>query len=86
MCAGRAAQVRHFERLQAATGVPYDQMLFFDDCNWGDNCGQVARGCPGVVTVRTPEGLTEAEWRAGLQRFAAAAAGGSASDAGRRRL
>ena len=55
-------QVRHFGRLRAATGVPYEEMLFFDDCNWGE------------VTVRTPEGLTEADWRAGLQRFAAAAA------------
>ena len=23
----------HFPRLKEATGVPYDQMLFFDDCN-----------------------------------------------------
>ena len=24
----------HFPRLKEATGVPFDQMLFFDDCNW----------------------------------------------------
>ena len=24
----------HFPRLREATGVPFDQMLFFDDCNW----------------------------------------------------
>ena len=32
-------------------------MLFFDDCNWGDHCGAVARACvedasgEGVVAV-----------------------------------
>ena len=31
----------HFPRLRALTGVPYDRMLFFDDCNWGDHCGKV---------------------------------------------
>ena len=34
-------KVKHFEALQAATGVPYDQMVFFDDCTYGDNCRQV---------------------------------------------
>lgn len=24
----------HFPRLREATGVPFDEMLFFDDCNW----------------------------------------------------
>lgn len=24
----------HFPRLREATGVPFDRMLFFDDCNW----------------------------------------------------
>ena len=33
----------HFPRLREATGVPYNEMLFFDDCNWGDHCGQVAQ-------------------------------------------
>ena len=70
----------HFPRLREATGVPYDQMLFFDDCNWGDHCGQVAARCReepsgrGVVTLRTPHGLGVDEFRRGLEAFAAAQA------------
>ena len=42
------------------TGVPFDRMMFFDDCNWGDHCLAVSQGCVekatglGPVTVRTP--------------------------------
>ena len=64
----------HFPRLREATGVPYNEMLFFDDCNWGDHCGQVAAGCQedngvGPVTVRTPRGLQEADFSEGLRAF-----------------
>lgn len=61
----------HFPRIQRETGIPYNQMLFFDDCNWDDNCREVARKCPGVATQTTPDGLQESEWIAGLQTFAA---------------
>ena len=43
----------------------------------GDHCAMVASGCReegsgrGVVTVRTPRGLGEAEWRRGLEAYAA---------------
>eukprot|EP00930_Biecheleria_cincta_P062591 TRINITY_DN48044_c0_g1_i1.p1 TRINITY_DN48044_c0_g1~~TRINITY_DN48044_c0_g1_i1.p1 ORF type:complete len:277 (-),score=41.66 TRINITY_DN48044_c0_g1_i1:9-839(-) len=65
----------HFPRLKAATGVAYDKMLFFDDCNWGDHCGKVAAACrepngDGVVTIRTPHGLREREWRQGIECYA----------------
>ena len=66
-----------FPALKKATGVAYDAMLFFDDCNWGDHCAMVAQGCTekasgkGVVTVRTPRGLGEPEWRRGLEAFQA---------------
>ena len=36
----------HFPRLRALTGVPYDRMMFFDDCNWGDHCGKVRLPAP----------------------------------------
>lgn len=62
---------QHFPRLKAESGVPFDQMLFFDDCTYGDNCGQVARECAGVTCVRTPYGLTEELFDAGLAAFAA---------------
>eukprot|EP00546_Thalassionema_frauenfeldii_P015837 CAMPEP_0178916946 /NCGR_PEP_ID=MMETSP0786-20121207/12954_1 /TAXON_ID=186022 /ORGANISM="Thalassionema frauenfeldii, Strain CCMP 1798" /LENGTH=210 /DNA_ID=CAMNT_0020590403 /DNA_START=126 /DNA_END=758 /DNA_ORIENTATION=+ len=66
----------HFPRLKEATGIRYDRMLFFDDCNWGDHCSMVASGCRekdsgvGPATVRTPNGLGEKEWRLGLEKYA----------------
>lgn len=66
----------HFPRLKKATGIRYDRMLFFDDCNWGDHCGMVASGCResdtgvGPATVRTPYGLGEKEWQTGLETYA----------------
>lgn len=63
----------HFPILQEATGVPYNQMLFFDDSAWSDHCAMVERGCPGVVTQRTPRGMQVTEWRNGLRKFAQAA-------------
>jgi magnesium-dependent phosphatase 1 len=60
----------HFPILREGTGVPYDQMLFFDDCNWSDHCSIVERVCQGVVTQRTPQGMTTAEWEEGMRKFA----------------
>uniref|UniRef100_A0A7S1C0N6 Magnesium-dependent phosphatase-1 n=1 Tax=Corethron hystrix TaxID=216773 RepID=A0A7S1C0N6_9STRA len=64
----------HFPRIRELTQIRYDEMLFFDDCNWGDHCRMVSDGCKekngeGVVSVRTPYGLREAEWREGLQTY-----------------
>lgn len=61
----------HFPLIKQHTGIEYNQMLFFDDCNWSDNVAEVERGCPGVVGVRTPNGLQWDEWIRGLQLFAA---------------
>ena len=60
----------HFPALQKATGLPYSEMIFWDDCTYGDNCRDVAASCPGVTCVRTPDGLTEALFEAGLDAFA----------------
>jgi hypothetical protein len=46
-------------------------MLFFDDCTYSDNCADVASKCKGVTCVRTPQGLTEALFEAGLEAWAA---------------
>lgn len=64
----------HFPFLRKATGIGFDQMLFFDDCNWSDHCAMVADQCKeasgfGVVTLRTPRGLGVDEWRAGLEAW-----------------
>ncbi len=60
----------HFPRLHTASGVPYDRMLFFDDCTYGDNVGEVTRNCPGVTGVRTPSGLTVELFDRGLAAWA----------------
>jgi len=66
----------HFPILRELTRVRYDRMLFFDDCQWGDHCGQVERACKesatgkGPVTVRTPFGLGVDEWAEGLEKYA----------------
>ena len=63
-------KIGHFENIRKETGIPFSEMLFFDDCIWGDNVGDVVRQCPGVVGVRTPEGLTVEKWQEGLSIFA----------------
>jgi magnesium-dependent phosphatase 1 len=60
----------HFPFIKKATLIDYDKMLFFDDCNWGDNCGNVERHCNGVTTQRTPGGLQWEEWELGLKKYA----------------
>lgn len=60
----------HFPRLRDLTGTPYEDMLFFDDSNWSDHCRIVGTNCKGVVTQRTPRGMTLVEFETGLQRWA----------------
>jgi len=57
----------HFRELKKETGIAYEKMLFFDDCNWSDNCAVVAR--LGVSTQRTPRGLTLGDFRSGLRTY-----------------
>ena len=61
----------HFPILREVTSVPYEEMLFFDDCNWTDHVAAVGREC-GVVGQRTPHGLTVADWEQGLEKYRAA--------------
>uniref|UniRef100_A0A7S0Q3I5 Magnesium-dependent phosphatase-1 n=1 Tax=Coccolithus braarudii TaxID=221442 RepID=A0A7S0Q3I5_9EUKA len=60
----------HFPILREKTGIPYEEMLFFDDSAWSDHCRIVEMNCKGVVTQRTPRGMQLSEWRAGLTRYA----------------
>ena len=62
----------HFPLLKQHTGIAFDEMLFFDDCNWSDHCTMVSQKCVGVVSQRVPYGIDEEEWREGLRRFAEA--------------
>ena len=59
----------HFPFIKQLTGIEYNEMLFFDDCLWGDNCGRVEKKCAGVVAIRTPHGLRHKEWEEGLLKF-----------------
>ena len=59
----------HFPILHKETGISYDKMIFFDDCNWGDHCANVAKHCKGVVTQRTPRGLQLNELQTALDVY-----------------
>eukprot|EP00549_Striatella_unipunctata_P021841 CAMPEP_0118724814 /NCGR_PEP_ID=MMETSP0800-20121206/32800_1 /TAXON_ID=210618 ORGANISM="Striatella unipunctata, Strain CCMP2910" /NCGR_SAMPLE_ID=MMETSP0800 /ASSEMBLY_ACC=CAM_ASM_000638 /LENGTH=165 /DNA_ID=CAMNT_0006633457 /DNA_START=145 /DNA_END=643 /DNA_ORIENTATION=+ len=62
----------HFTLLHEESGVPYNEMLFFDDCNWGDHCADVTRSV-GVVSQRTPHGMRLSEFHTGLTKYDAEA-------------
>jgi len=64
-------KVTHFRELHAESGVPFDEMLFFDDCNWEDHCARVNEAY-GVVGHRTPKGLQVEDWHEGLRKYAEA--------------
>jgi magnesium-dependent phosphatase 1 len=59
-------KMRHFERLRKLSGVPYDDMLFFD--NERDNCVDVAQ--LGVCCIHCPSGMSQDAWERGLRLFA----------------
>jgi magnesium-dependent phosphatase 1 len=59
-------KVQHFVRLQQDSRVEFADMLFFDDCIWGDNVGQVCAAL-GVCGLRVPRGLTMDLFQQGLE-------------------
>jgi magnesium-dependent phosphatase 1 len=59
----------HFRLLQEESGIQFEEMLFFDDCNWGDHCATVTREF-GVVSYRTPSGLQYSEFQEGTSLHA----------------
>eukprot|EP01035_Chromulina_nebulosa_P019468 gene19468-25350_t len=61
--------VTHFPIIRKETGIEYNKMLYFDDCTWDDHCANVELKCPGVVTLRTPNGLQESDWILALKKF-----------------
>ena len=60
----------HFRLIhEESGGIPYDEMLFFDDCNWADHVGDINKEF-GVVGVRTGVGgLTIEHFHNGLDMF-----------------
>jgi magnesium-dependent phosphatase 1 len=60
----------HFDELKKQVPhVKFDSMLFFDDCNWGDHVGDL-NSARGVIGIRTPTGLTNAQFEEGLALYA----------------
>mmetsp|Transcript_4664 Transcript_4664/g.15450 ORF Transcript_4664/g.15450 Transcript_4664/m.15450 type:complete len:155 (-) Transcript_4664:543-1007(-) len=56
----------HFKRFHEESGIPYSDMLFFD--NERRNCTDV--GHLGVTCIYTPDGMTERFWKEGLKEHA----------------
>ena len=61
---------RHFPALQRESNIPFSEMIFFDDCTYGDNCRDVSSACAGVLSMRTPSGLDERAFDDALKAFA----------------
>ena len=59
------SKTEQFHRLKEKSGVPFDEMLFFD--NESRNVREVAT--LGVCCVFTPDGMTVENWREGLAKF-----------------
>ncbi|CAB9509477.1 expressed unknown protein [Seminavis robusta] len=58
----------HFRELHKESGIPYEEMLFFDDCNWGDHVGDIDKSF-GVIGQRTPNGLQWHEFQQALGKY-----------------
>lgn len=54
------SKVGHITRLHKKTGIPYEEMAFFD--NEYGNIRAVSRGLPGVKCYYTPDGMTTDAW------------------------
>lgn len=61
---------RHFKQIQEKSGLPFSDMLFFDN-EFGNirDCSSI-----GIVSIYTPEGMTEEKWQEGLIEYARARA------------
>lgn len=59
----------HFAKIHRESAVDFQNMLFFDDCNWGDHVAKIYQA-HGVLGARTPKGMTYSEWRDALDVYA----------------
>merc|ERR1712166_335689 len=65
-------KTNHFGKIQAASGLSYNEMIFFDDGMY--NCRDV--NPLGVLCVCVPNGMTTEAWQQGLQTFQDCVEGG----------
>ncbi|KAG2488485.1 hypothetical protein HYH03_012989 [Edaphochlamys debaryana] len=64
------SKVTHFRKIHKESGIPYDEMIFYDNESW--NCKECSK--LGIHCVYTPRGLTRDSWERGLADYAAAKA------------
>lgn len=62
----KGGKKKHFMHLNEVTGIPYEDMLFFD--NEQQNCYEVEQ--LGVTCIHCPYGLTQDIWEDGLKQHA----------------
>jgi magnesium-dependent phosphatase 1 len=55
----------HLERLHFQTGVPFKDMVFFDNEYWNIECVKQA----GVRSIYTPKGMSKEAWKEALRDF-----------------
>ncbi|GBG78240.1 hypothetical protein CBR_g26273 [Chara braunii] len=61
-------KTEHFQKISRNTGIPYSEMLFFDD----EDRNTITMSKLGVASILVDEGITLEALREGLDRFAAA--------------
>ena len=65
---------RHFENLHRASGIPYEDMIFFDNERWNitevSGWSREVTGGRGVTCVYTPDGMIQKFWENGLRDHA----------------
>jgi len=54
------SKVQHIQRLHKKTGIPYEDICFFDNEHW--NVKDVSKGLPDVKCYYTPNGMTKQVW------------------------
>ena len=61
------SKVGHIQRLHKKTGIPYEEMAFFDNENW--NIRDVSKSLPQVKCYYTPDGMTRKAWDEAKKHF-----------------
>ena len=58
-------KTHHLTRLQKQTGIPFEEMCFFDNEYWNIKCVMPI----GVSSFYTPKGMTREAWKDALKEF-----------------
>jgi magnesium-dependent phosphatase 1 len=61
------SKVRHLQTLHSMTGVPLEEICFFD--NEHGNIRDVSRSLPAVKCFYTPDGMTQQAWEQAKAEF-----------------